>query len=263
VGRTDVGRKEVVLDGYTHAAVIGNVVLPALSLGRALGEEQDSSGTTILAPPESILGHPLASPLVSLRVTPDVPQYGAAQWDDEGVATTAAPLITNGTVVDYLGTRLTRQALPSSVSRATAPGTATAADVQRVPTGIPISTAMAAAPSGPSLAALAKDIQNGFLIRGIQEVLTDQQCAGGTIIPDVMLEVRRGQILRRVMDAHLAFTTKKFWHGLTVLGDASTLCTASCDDLAGPPPWKPFTRIVTAPAAHFKEVDIVASNVNY
>jgi predicted Zn-dependent protease len=262
-GYTDVGRKEVVMDGYAHAAVVGAVLLPALSLGRALGEEQDHAGTSLFAPPETMLGQTVGTPLLNLRVphwnapstSSAVPNYGAAQWDDEGVATAASPLIQHGVLMDYFGTRHNRQALsPSS----TLCGTATAFDVQRTPSDIPTATEIEAPATGESLATLARNIGDGFLLREVTGVMTDQQCAGGTIEPNVLLEVRRGQILRRIMDVHVAFTTKKLWTGLTAVGNATTSRTEACNDLAGPPPWKLVRRVVTAPAAHFKEVNIVS-----
>jgi predicted Zn-dependent protease len=210
-----------------------------------------------------------------------MPHYGAAKWDDEGVVTTAAPLIANGMLVDYCGTRFTRQALVAQASRTspagsalassvppsfpsvasspgTSPGTATALDVQRPVSGLPASTAVAAAATGPSLDALVRTIRNGYLVREAGFVVTDQQCAGGTIHPDMLLEVRNGKILRRITNAHVAFTTKKLWAAVTAVGDTSTLRTVGSEEMDGPP-WNYMTRAITAPAVHVHQADIVLS----
>jgi predicted Zn-dependent protease len=264
LGTTEVGRKEVVLDGYAHSSLVGTVLLPALSLSRALGDEQDSSGTSILAPPEANVGKTFGSPLLQFGVVNAMPHYGAAKWDDDGVATTAAPLITDGRIVDYCGTRFTRpslgrpDALGTARADASTPGTATAFDVQRPPSGIPASTGMQATTAGPSLAALAREIRDGFLVREVVGMMTDQQCASATIMPNLLFEVRRGQILRRITNAHIAVTTKKLWAGLLAVGNASTLRTAITDDFVGPP-WQSVSHAVTAPAAHFHAADIVSS----
>jgi predicted Zn-dependent protease len=160
-------------------------------------------------------------------------------------------------LVDYLSTRFNRCAVSTPSSSVTS-GTATAPDVQRSPGGIPAALAVHAVAAGPSLATLVRDIRDGFLLREVKWIGTDQQCAGGTIEPNMLLEVRRGHIVRRIMRAHVAFTTKKLWAGLTAVGDASTLRTDVCNDWVGPPPWKPIARVVTAPAVHVREMDIVS-----
>jgi predicted Zn-dependent protease len=188
-----------------------------------------------------------------VQTDPALPAYGAARWDDDGVATTAAPIITKGTLTDYLGTRWNRRMLTTMPSV----GTTTAADVQRAPRGIPASVQVHASTGRADLLALARELRDGVLVRETSWVMTDQQCAGATIFPNMLFEVKRGQIVRRLVDMHVTVTTKKFWMGLLALGDASTVRLGVQEEYDGPP-WSEVTRVTAAPAAHFKEADIVS-----
>jgi len=251
---TDVGRKEIVFDGYVHAQLIGEVLAPALTLARVIGEDQDHSGTSVFGPTSQWLGQPIGSPLVNLQTQAALPGIGAAKWDDEAVATQPQTLISAGRLTDYFCTRANREAvagLPTTLA-----GTTTAADVQCAPVALPTEVTMPAAETGPSYDELVRSIQDGYVLRQAWWVGNDQQCAGGTIAPDTLLEVRRGKIVRRIMGAQIAVTTRKFWQGLTALGGTDTLRTEVTNDMTGPP-WKNSLRFATAPAAHFKEADIV------
>jgi len=255
LGKTDVGRKEIVMDGYAHGAAVGKVLLPALSLSRVLGEEQNHAGTSIWSPIETALGHPVGVPGFNLRVASELPSFGATRWDDDGVATTPATIIDDGVLVDYFGTRFNRAALPQALQQLR--GTTTTPDVQRPPTGMPTAVVVNAAASGPTLTDLVSQINDGFLLRGVRWVETDPQGNGGVISPDVLLEIKRGKILRRIMNATVEFPARKLWTGLTTMGSSSTLCPAVCIAQLEPPPWKRVLTVVTAPAAHFRSVDIV------
>jgi len=261
-GTADAGRREVVLNGHAVGTVIGRTIVPALMLERVLGEEQDVSGTSMLSPPSAFMGQPTFAPALHLSTDPTMPAWGAMQWDDEGVAATAAlPLIENGMVVNYLGTRATRGALPVGITKnvshgaAPLPGTGFAYDAMTSPGSRPGAIVVRAMPGGPSLGELSKTIKNGYLAMD-GWVQADQQGAGGMLSPDILVEVRGGVLVRRIFKTRLEFDTKKILKNITAVGGASTLGTAMESYSGGIPfSMSPFT--VTAPAVHIREVNVV------
>jgi len=270
-GRAEVGRKDVVLDGHAFGTVLGYTVVPALMLGRALGEEQDSEGTSFLAPPAAVVGQALFAPALNLWVESAVPYYGAAQWDDEGVATRTVPLIEGGVVQRYLGTRANAGTLtPETPERSTAGtaadastpgatlGVAYANDVLSLPAARPGTLAVRPASSGPSLAELARTLHDGYLIRNAFNFVIDRQETGGAIIPSLMFEVRDGEIRRRILRTRLEFSTKKLFRNILALGGPNSVTTVN-QWLTGGLPWNAARSVLQAPAAAVKDVNIVVN----
>jgi len=271
LARAEVGRKDIVLDGHAFGTVLGYTVVPALMLGRALGEEQDSEGTSFLAPPAAIVGQALFAPALNLWVESAVPYYGAAQWDDEGVATRTVPLIEGGVVQRYLGTRAsagactlertTPSSTPAGASDAPAStagstlGVAFTSNALSFPAARPGTLAVRTVSPGPSLAELARMLRNGYLLRNGSAVI-DQQGAGGALIRGLLFEVRDGEIRRRLIGARLEFSTKKLLRTIPALGGSSSVATAS-HFLTGGLPWNATRSTLRAPAVILKDVNIV------
>jgi len=262
-GRIDVGRYNVVLDGSAHATLLSQAVLPALSARRALGYDADVDGTSPLAPMAAVLGQRLFSPLLTLVVDRRVPAFGAVGWDDDGVAPIPGPLISHGTVVNYLGTRITH---PFIVAAAQAQGhtqghpppllgIAYAPDVTRRPTELTPSAAMSPTTEPCTLAMLAKQIGTGLLVRSAS-VYMDTQGTGGVIIPKMMLEVKGGEVIRRVFGSCMQFNTKKLMASLTAVGDQSTIDEQTQVARIGFPQ-STISNSMTAPAAFYRNVDVV------
>jgi len=262
-GTLDVGRHDVVLDGRAHAYLVGEVILSALSLDRALGHQIDLAGTSFLAPPEEVVGTRVFSPLFSCAVAAGMPNYGAARWDDEGVATTALPLIDHGTVVNYLSDRTTFPARPRVAavsSSTTVPGLARTTDFDVAPYAMPPAVTVPAAATPAPLDALARQLGKGLLVHGAY-VAVDPRGYGGWIMPAMMCEVRGGVPVRRVFGSRLMFSTKRFLATLSAVGDASTLDTTLVRTVVPGLPWRLMSRTVTAPAALYHNADVVSSSL--
>jgi TldD protein len=260
----NVGRYEAVLDGSAMAAILGGTLAPALELDRVFGREADGVGTSFLAPISQVLGRTSFSPHLTVTANRAAPAYGAAKWDDEGVAVTPFPVIQRGAVVDYFTTRTSAPAL-AAWYRATGQsvqsrGSAVAWAATASPVGCASQLAMDSGARGATLDALLARMSNGIFIRGVQDrgvatIVSDQQLASGLCVPMAVFEVKRGQITRRVRGAALQFRTTKFWNAIAALGDATTQQHFVWDGVRGET-WAETTLPVVAPAAQFRDVDV-------
>ena len=261
----EVGRQDVILDGGLHAKLLANTLLPALSLDRVLGNTMDLTGTSLLTPPDAVLGQRLFAPLLTLTVAPEAPHFGAAKWDAEGVATTPVSLITNGVITNYLSSRATLATLVAQASSLAAtqlpsvvPGVTQAA-VGTPPVEVPPALVLAPATTSCSLSELAKRLGTGLLARasGWENVLVDPDGRGGYLTPGMLFEVKHGTITRRIRGARLMFTTKRLFPTLTAVGDTSTCQTPwYYRDLPGLP-WQEAMLGITAPAGLYHNMDVV------
>jgi len=260
----EIGRRDVVLDGTLHAYLLAAGVLPALSLNRALGNEMDLAGTSFLSPPETVLGQRVFSPLLNLGVEAGAPHYGASAWDDEGVPTTSAPLLTAGAVTNYLSSRSSLAALvgrlPQSQVPSVVPGVAHA-ELTSPPAEVPRAVSMAPSPTPNSLTTLAKQLGNGLLARR-GWISVDPDGNGGYIRPETLFEVRQGELVRRIRGARLMFSTKRLLPTLSAVGDATTSETSVTNAAVPGIPWAFAPVAVTAPAGLYHKLDVVPLFLN-
>jgi predicted Zn-dependent protease len=260
IGILETGRYAAVLDGPATAQILGWTLLPSLVLSRVLGAEENQAGTSWLAPIDTTLGQPIFAPNFHLDVPTGAPHFGAAQWDAEGVATTAFPLIEHGAVVDYLTTRSTVHAMADWYATRGRPlqpqGVSTTPSATDAPYAMPGAAVMRADPSGPSLADLAKALTHGILVRSVG--LTTGYDPQGKVVqfrPQMLFEVQRGQIVRRILNVELGSSTKKFFAGLLAVGNAGTHVTSESAGSGGMPYlYRPYA--ITAPAVHVRALDL-------
>jgi len=257
----EVGRQNVVLDGALHAGLIGTALLPALSLNRALGNDVDLAGTSLLSPPETVLHQRAFSPMMNVNVDAAAPHFGAAAWDDEGVARTAVSLIAGGTVANYLSSRSTlaslESALPAGHAPLVVPGVMHS-EISSVPAEVPQAISMAPSAAPCSLTALAKQLGTGLLTRG-GRVSVDPDGRGGYLSPTMLFEVRHGEIVARIRGARLMFSTKRFLPTLSAVGDVSTCETVLNYPSVAGVPWEFVKQAVTAPAGLYHNADVVST----
>jgi len=253
IGQAEVGRKELVFDGTTFGRVIGETVFPALALNRVLGDEQDVSGTSFLAPPEAVLGQPLFAPSLNVSVVTGGTHFARMQWDDEGSTPRDFPVIARGAVVDYLTDHATLPVMrdwytkrgqslqPQGIFRAnTADG---------VPRAAPGACLVESTPNGPaSLTELARTMKDGVIVRSGYP-LGDQQGAGGWINSANLFEVRKGVITRRLVHGNIEFSTKSLLKGIKTIGGPETMETTT-NALTSGVPVTEIPQTVTAPAVY-------------
>jgi len=257
----DVGRKELVLDGPISASVIGATVLPALVLDRVLGEEQDVTGTSVLAPPEDILGKPMFSPLLNVSTVTGGTHFGRMQWDDEGVVPQPRRMIERGAVVDYLATRANLQTLEAWYATRgeplRPPGVFRSEDVWDIPRAMPGACVVESINNGPSLAELISTVKDGVVVRN-GFVNADQQGAGGAIFGPVAFEVRNGAITRRLLEIQIEFSIKQLLQGILAVGGPRTESVVTNHVVSGIPV-RVLDQTITAPAMHLRNGNITST----
>jgi TldD protein len=257
----DIGRYPVVFDGYSMARVLTNLVGPSAELDRVLGHDVDASGTSRWSLDR--LGTPVASPLMTVSGHRTIPEaLNAAPWDDEGSVPHPHTIIRDGILVDYHTTSQTVPALArwyaqqgkqlQSNGCAVAPTADMAVNVR------PAHLTMTAGGVGTSLQDLYKDMTRGLLVLQCGWIAPDQQLSSGSIDSTEMLfEIARGKIVRRLTDSVLQFRTVPLLEGLTAIGDRTTLRYRDSYLTKGIP-WQTTRQSATAPAAFFRSVDVIS-----
>lgn len=263
VGNVEVGRYEAVLDGFSLGAAFSATLAPALELDRVLGHDTDGAGTSFLAPVSNVVGQPLFSPHLTVTTDRAAPHYGAARWDDEGVATEPCTIIERGRVVDYFTTRANASVLADWYAKRGVPlrshGGALSWSVQNVPTGTPTHVVLAPGAPGATLESMVREMRNGVFVRTVPLCDSDPQLMGGAMYPTCVFEVKRGQITRRLRNVVVQFSTKKLWRAISVVGDASSVQVNDCEMIRGQP-WTEVLQPVSAPAAYLRELDVFRWN---
>jgi len=263
----DVGRFPVVLDGAAFAAIVGRTLSVALDGDRLSGHEADASGRSFLTPfaPHPTQPPPEFSPLLRVTSHRALPSSTAAQWDDDGVASTPCTLVEQGTVVDFHTTRDTASMFDSWYQQRHRPARLHGRSVAPTPTSLPMANGgdvqVAPASSAASELELCRGITHGFLVK---EANVDPApgLTTGLFSSGFVVEVVNGKPVAQVNNLQMAFVTNAVLKlGLTALGDASTLRTTLVNVPKGMP-WEYMEYPVTAPAAHCKEVDVLRGDLS-
>jgi len=257
----DVGRYPIVLDGNIMSNVLTQLVGPSLELDRVLGlEESGSSRWTF-----DRLGTPVASPLMTVVGHRAMPSATAVRWDDDGITPEEHTVIQNGILTDYHTTAHTVSSLASWYQQHGKPvrsnGCAVAVQAQ-----CPVQVQSAHLTMTPgtrtaSVEALCKEIQRGIVAINVGWIRTDQQFTSGAFDSSWggLFEVSRGTIVRRLTGVGLEFSTQSFLKNLTALGDSTTVRTRDVTEAKGVP-WVEARYVSTAPAALFKEINVVSTS---
>jgi TldD protein len=187
-------------------------------------------------------------------------------WDDDGIAAAPTPLIRNGQVERFCGSRDTLPILGSAIgtgraASAVALGCVTAPDADHQPRiRVPHLTVTPAA-TRATVDDLCRDMSHGIVVLNGSGVTTDPRLATGFLVLSTMsetaaFEVVRGKMVRRLEDNALQFNTLQLWKSLAAVGDASTVRHRAQDYYKGQPEALGW-RTTAAPAALFKQVDII------
>jgi TldD protein len=260
----DVGRRSVVVDGMTTGNLFALTVGAALEADRLLGEEADASGDSFLAPIQEKLGTPMFASQLDVTAGRTAPSVNATKWDDEGVEARAYKLVSAGCIVDAHTSRRTAGALRAwyasrgepvvSKGCAVALG-ATDPVVVRTP-----HLTVAAGTQPQTVESLCEGMSSGLLVREASwsEISMTPQLGSGTLHQRMMFDIARGKIVARVRGAGVQFRTRPLWNSLSALGDTTTVRTADYFASKGQP-WLAAPHGVTAPAAMFRDLDIIST----
>jgi TldD protein len=259
-GEIDVGRYPVVFDGSVMGAFVGRVLGPSLELDRAVNRDIDRYGTSIFSPEG--LGTPVASPLLTILGNRAVPSITAVQWDDEGAVAREHTVLEDGVLVDYHTDGETVGAVQGWYQRQNRPmqgnGCALAPDAENAVTVRLPHLVMSPSTSRMSLDDLCVDMRRGIVALHDSYVSADNQLTSGYVSgTNQLFEVARGKIVRRIKGSGLQFMTRKLLKGLTAVGDAASVCRSDHLTWKGVP-WVVAFHDTSAPAALFKEIDVVS-----
>jgi len=266
-GTADVGRFPVAMDGLSVGTIIRSSLVPAFELARVLGYDADGEGTSYLGPVGDVHGQQVFSTQLSMSTNPTPPHYSARRWDDEGVATSAFPLIDRGRVVNYFATRATAGALAPIAAKTGTPiplhGSAVSGSAHHVPNGRGVELTVSPGDDGVTIDSMISQINNGLLVCGFDgRAMSDQGLISGYMAPNshALFEVKHGKIIRRLEGGALQFNTKKLFSNLIAAGNARTMQTHAINTgvSAGPVPMG-WDMVVTTPAMYFKEIDLVSN----
>jgi len=257
----DVGRYPVIVDGCAMASILTSLVGPSLDLDRVLGHDTEGSGSSQWSLDR--LGTPVGSALLTVTGDRAIPSFNAARWDDEGVECRETTLVKDGVLMDYHTTGSTVGALESWYRQQNRPlvsnGCATAVDAYDAVSVRPAHLTMVPSSKPASVADLYKDLDRGLVVLGSVTINPDQQLSSGSIsFSDGIFEISRGKIVRRAQNVMLQFNTLPFLKGLLAVGDRTTVQTQD-GWLSKGMPWVTTHQDATAPAALFKEVNVMAA----
>jgi len=255
----DVGRYEAVFDGASCGGLFGDTFGPAFEAGRVFGDDMNADGDSFLTPPEQVLGVPAWSRQLDVRADQELPNFTAAKWDDEGVATRAFPLVEKGAVVDYCMTRDSAPALAAWYRKRGVPegsrGSAIAWSATRPPIGGIGHVTLAPGTARASLADLYRGVKQGILVTNLSRSSADAGLRAATITRAAMFEIKNGQLVSRVRGNVVQCGTEQLWKRLSTLGDASTMGTFTRNTMHGLP-WWAITQNITAPALLVPEISV-------
>jgi TldD protein len=253
-----VGRYNAVLDGAMTASLLGQSLIPALSLDRALGIGHYSHGLNVFRPGST----PRLSPFLNLTIGRAVAHRGAARWDDEGVATQSFAAIANGNVIEYVSSRSTAAALvsevptPPGVGQPLLRGCGVTTFAHRAPVDAATSAYMAPGVSTQSLETLAQTLGHGVLFSGRGNAGMNAALTTGLCFPQKCYEIRLGRVVRRILGAAMQFSTTPFWQQLVTTGGPSTVESNLAITLTGRPMMPVMTQVF-APAVLMRDVSVV------
>jgi TldD protein len=259
----DVGRYPVVFDGTALGTAFLYTVGQALEMDRVLGYESGGGQGSYLGPSSEKLGAPIANPLLSVVGNRAFPSITAAKWDDDGVECCERSLITQGRLTHYLTSQqATVESLKNSVAHSSS-GCAVSPHADDLPLVRVPHVTIAPATERTSLSDLCRDISHGVLIRDQRHVWTDPSGASALLTSSfgAALEIERGRIVRRLDGNGLQFSTPRFWHqSLAALGDATTVKLTARQIVKGQPETRAWSS-ASAPAALFKDVDVIGTRI--
>ena len=237
-----VGRYDIVVSPSIMASLVTSTLGALTSMDRAGGRQVHYRGTTFLGAPQTVLGTPITSPLISLIADRNSPDgLASVHWDDEGVSGDAFPLIEHGTLVDYQTTRESAVALSDWYQRHGRPvrshGCAAGGGLTAPRETLPNLT-ITPGPSSTSVHDLISGIAHGFYFSEQGSTSLDDQLLRGQLNAASVQEIRNGHLVGYVRDAVIEFRTPDLWKSLDAIGgqesQQSTTTTGSCTVRAVP-----------------------------
>ncbi|MGN6161096.1 MAG: TldD/PmbA family protein [Marmoricola sp.] len=215
------GRYDLVVHPSNLWLTIHESVGHATELDRALGFEAGYAGTSFATP--DLLGTlQYGSELMNVTADRTV-EYGLATtgFDDDGVATTTSPLVTDGVLVGYQLDRATSAAYPS-VNGGRSNGCSFADSALHVPLQRMANVSLMPGRSDTSTEALIAGVEHGLYVVGDKSWSIDMQRYNFQFTGQRFYRIENGRLAGQVRDAAYQATTTDFWGALVALGGPDT-----------------------------------------
>jgi TldD protein len=202
------GTTTVVLDAEQMQLQVHESVGHPTELDRVLGAEAAYAGTSFLAPGD--LGSlRYGSPLMNVTADPTTPGgLGSFGWDDEGVPAAAQPVVREGVLVGWLGSREVGHA-----------GSMRADGWSRMP--LVRMTNLHLEPGEGSLEQLIGDVDDGVYLETNRSWSIDDKRLNFQFGTQCAWEIKGGRLGRLYRDATYTGVTPVFWGSLDAVGGAA------------------------------------------
>lgn len=248
----EVGRYDAVFDARSMATLVDKTFGRATQLDRAMGYEANAGGTSYLDDPLAMVGsYQAATPLVTLAANRSE-RGGAAtvQWDDEGVAPDAFPLVKDGVLVDFQTTRESAGWLKDYYAKVGKPvrshGCAAAPEAVDAPIEGTPNLVLGSGSGAQDFDALVAAVGDGIAIKHAEVDIDFQAVTGfGT---GRVYEVKGGKRVAIIRPAGFLFRAPEFWKGVLALGGAGTARRYGMQSSKGEPPLRSVYSVTAVPA---------------
>jgi TldD protein len=207
------GETTLVLDGSQVALQVHESIGHPVELDRVLGTEAAYAGTSFLTP-DDIGRLRYGSPLLNVVADATTPgALGTFGYDDEGVAATSTPIVSEGTFAGFLSSRETAAALGLGASGATVRAQSWA----HLPL-IRMTNVSLLPGSAASLDELLDGVDRGVYLETNRSWSIDDRRVDFQFGTEWGREIRNGRLGRVVRNGAYAGRTQPFWSSLDALG---------------------------------------------
>jgi TldD protein len=248
------GTYDLVIDPSNLWLTIHESVGHATELDRALGYEAAYAGTSF-ATLDGLDHFRYGSDLMS--VTGDrTTEHGGATigFDDEGVATQAWDIVTDGVLTGF---QLDR-AMAAKCGFAASNGCAYADSALSVPVQRMANVSLKAAPgAGPSTADLISGVSDGLFVVGDKSWSIDMQRYNFQFTAQRFYRISGGRLAGQVKDAAYQGSTPAFWGSLRALGGEQTYYLGGASNCGKAQPGQSAWVSHGAPSVLFEEVKVL------
>ena len=250
------GEYDLVIDPSNLWLTIHESIGHATELDRALGYEANYAGTSF-ATLDKLGTLQYGSPV--MNVTGDrTAEHGLATigYDDEGVATQAWDIISDGVLVGYQLDRSMAAAHPE-LNGGRSNGCAFADSPGHIPIQRMANVSLQPAPDGPSTKDLIAGVDNGLYIVGDKSWSIDMQRFNFQFTGQRFYRINDGELGPQVRDVAYQATTTDFWGSMEAVGGPETYVLGGAFNCGKAQPGQVAAVSHGSPSALFRGVRIL------
>ena len=249
----EAGRYDLLIDPTNLWLTIHESIGHATELDRALGYEANYAGTSF-ATIDNLGKLQYGSELMNVtgdRITPH--GLSTVGFDDEGVAAQQWDIIKDGVLVGY---QLDRR-IAARAGRDRSNGCAFADSPSHIPIQRMPNVSLQPNPTGPDLAGLIEQVEDGIMIKGDKSWSIDMQRYNFQFTGQQFHRIKNGKIVGQVKDVAYQATTTDFWRSMKAVGGPSTYLLGGAFNCGKAQPGQIAAVSHGCPAAIFDQVNVL------